>query len=56
LVSVSVIVADSDDRAEIAVRSGDVLAGTPETVRNLLQTVLDETGAGELASPLRRSA
>ncbi|WP_158885888.1 LLM class flavin-dependent oxidoreductase [Amycolatopsis anabasis] len=37
-----------DDRAEIAARSGSVLTGSPETVAKNLQTVLDDTGAGEL--------
>jgi luciferase family oxidoreductase group 1 len=36
------------DRAEIAVRSGGVLVGSPDTVRGLLQAVLDETGTTEL--------
>jgi luciferase family oxidoreductase group 1 len=36
------------DRAEIAVRSGTVLVGSPETVRRRLQSLLDSTGAGEL--------
>ncbi|HTI21557.1 MAG TPA: hypothetical protein VL652_11220 [Kutzneria sp.] len=34
--------------AEIAVRSGGVLVGSPDTVRGLLQAVLDETGTTEL--------
>jgi luciferase family oxidoreductase group 1 len=37
-----------DDRAEIAVRSGSVLVGSPETTRKRLQTVLDDTAADEL--------
>jgi luciferase family oxidoreductase group 1 len=37
-----------DDRAEIAVRSGSVLVGSPETVTKHLQTVLDDTGTDEL--------
>ncbi|MEV6603830.1 LLM class flavin-dependent oxidoreductase [Kutzneria sp. NPDC051319] len=37
-----------DDRAEIAVRSGGVLVGSPDTVRELLQAVLAETGTTEL--------
>jgi luciferase family oxidoreductase group 1 len=36
------------DRAAIAVRSGGVLVGSPDTVRGLLQAVLDETGTTEL--------
>jgi luciferase family oxidoreductase group 1 len=36
------------DRAEIAARSGSVLAGSPETITKHLQTVLDDTGADEL--------
>lgn len=37
-----------DDRREIAARYGSVLAGSPDTVAELLQAVLDETGTGEL--------
>jgi luciferase family oxidoreductase group 1 len=37
-----------DDRAEIALRSGGVLVGSPDTVRDLLQAVVDETGTTEL--------
>jgi luciferase family oxidoreductase group 1 len=37
-----------DDRAEIAARSGGVLVGSPDTVRRLLQAVVDETGTTEL--------
>ncbi|GAA4030532.1 LLM class flavin-dependent oxidoreductase [Allokutzneria multivorans] len=36
------------DRAEIAARSGSVLVGSPETVVQKLQAVLDETGVSEL--------
>lgn len=36
------------DREEIAARSGSVLVGSPDTVRKLLQSVLDDTGADEL--------
>ena len=36
------------DRAEIAARSGNVLVGSPDTVRHRLQAVLDETKADEL--------
>ncbi|AHH95945.1 LLM class flavin-dependent oxidoreductase [Kutzneria viridogrisea] len=36
------------DRAEIAARSGSVLVGSPDTVRERLQAVLDDTGAEEL--------
>jgi luciferase family oxidoreductase group 1 len=36
------------DRAEIAARSGGVLVGSPDTVRELLQAVVDETGTTEL--------
>ena len=38
----------ADDRTEIALRSGSVVAGSPETVRAQLQTVLDETRTAEL--------
>ncbi|GAA1939711.1 LLM class flavin-dependent oxidoreductase [Amycolatopsis minnesotensis] len=38
----------ASDREEIAARSGSVLTGSPETVRKLLQAVLDDTGAAEL--------
>jgi luciferase family oxidoreductase group 1 len=37
-----------EDRAEIAARSGGVLAGSPRTLAGRLQAVLDETGTGEL--------
>ena len=37
-----------EDRAEIAARAGGVLVGSPDTVRELLQAVLDETGTTEL--------
>ncbi|MFC0432467.1 LLM class flavin-dependent oxidoreductase [Kutzneria buriramensis] len=37
-----------DDRAEIAARSGGVLVGSPDTVRELLQAVVEETGTTEL--------
>jgi luciferase family oxidoreductase group 1 len=37
-----------DDRKEIAARSGSVLVGAPGSVREKLQTVLDQTGADEL--------
>ena len=36
------------DRAEIAARSDGVLVGSPDTVRELLQAVVDETGTTEL--------
>jgi luciferase family oxidoreductase group 1 len=36
------------DRAEIAARSGDILVGSPDTVRKHLQSLLDNTGADEL--------
>jgi alkanesulfonate monooxygenase SsuD/methylene tetrahydromethanopterin reductase-like flavin-dependent oxidoreductase (luciferase family) len=37
-----------DDRGVIAERAGSVLVGSPETVAKHLQTVLDDTGTGEL--------
>lgn len=37
-----------DDHAEITARSGSVLVGSPETVIEHLQTVLDDTGTNEL--------
>ena len=37
-----------EDRREIAARSGGVLVGSPDTVRRLLQAVVDETGTTEL--------
>ncbi|QUQ67564.1 LLM class flavin-dependent oxidoreductase [Kutzneria sp. CA-103260] len=37
-----------EDRQEIAVRSGGALVGSPDTVRPLLQAVVDETGTTEL--------
>lgn len=37
-----------EDRAVIDARSGGVLVGSPDTVRDLLQAVVDETGATEL--------
>lgn len=37
-----------EDRQEITVRSGGVLVGSPDTVRPLLQAVVDETGTTEL--------
>jgi luciferase family oxidoreductase group 1 len=36
------------DRAEIAAHSDSVLVGSPDTVRKQLQSVLDDTAAGEL--------
>ena len=36
------------DRADIAAHAGGVLVGSPATVRELAQAVLDETGADEL--------
>ncbi|MBB4682858.1 LLM class flavin-dependent oxidoreductase [Amycolatopsis jiangsuensis] len=37
-----------EERAEIAVRSRGLVVGSPATVREQLQAVLDETGTGEL--------
>ncbi|MCE7010295.1 LLM class flavin-dependent oxidoreductase [Kibdelosporangium philippinense] len=37
-----------DDRAEIAVRSGSVLVGSPDTVTKQLQKVLDDTSTNEI--------
>lgn len=37
-----------DDRAEIAVRAGGVVVGSPDTVTKSLRQVLDDTGADEL--------
>ncbi|RZQ59660.1 LLM class flavin-dependent oxidoreductase [Amycolatopsis suaedae] len=37
-----------DDRAVIAERSASVVVGSPDTVAKHLQTVLDDTGTGEL--------
>lgn len=38
-----------DDRAVIAARAGSVLVGSPETLTEDLRTVLDDTGADEIA-------
>jgi alkanesulfonate monooxygenase SsuD/methylene tetrahydromethanopterin reductase-like flavin-dependent oxidoreductase (luciferase family) len=46
------------DRADIADRSGSVLVGSPETVGEHLQKVLDDTGTDELmvTTPVYRHA
>ncbi|MFK0245420.1 LLM class flavin-dependent oxidoreductase [Amycolatopsis azurea] len=38
----------ADDRVEIAKRSDAVLTGSPDTLKTKLQTILDETDAGEI--------